>query len=184
MLVPINGEGKKRSYIITKIVQKKSLKQKSNKTKQLINSLCSDLVVNDTPLFSPTSRVLKHTDMMFLELKEIELDDEEPLYQCFGYGKNLSLWKDKDDSDDEDKKNCACEECTYNDICDEYRFGSYCVAAVERYYKENKFFATTKDAYVVFVSHYNRVLDVDSFNRDKASAGVRPSEVTQNRHIA
>ena len=55
MLVPFNGEGKKRSYIITKIVQKKSLKQKSNKIKQLINSLCSDLVVNDTPLFSPTS---------------------------------------------------------------------------------------------------------------------------------
>ena len=178
MLTPCNDEGKKRSYIITKVVKKKSKKHASHKIKMLINSLYADMVVNDTPMFSPTARVLKHSDVMFLELKEIELDEEEPRYNCFGYGKMIQLTKNEDDSDDEYKKNCACNECEYEDICDEYRFGSYCVASVERYYRENKFFVTTKDAYVVFVSHYNRALDFDSFNRHNESAGIRSSDVT------
>ena len=183
MIPAVNSDGKVRSYVITKVVKKETANSKSDKVKKLVSSLCTEVVVNDTPLCSVTSRHLKYSDYYLVELKDIELEDDVPVYQLFGYGRNLKLSRLPEGTlevdDDEQHARCDCNECEYADICDEYQYGPYCVAAVKRYYEENKFFATTKDAYIVFVSHYNRALDFKSFDRFNERKGVRPSDVTK-----
>lgn len=181
IVVPISGEGEK-SFIVTKVTKKKSKTAKQKKVNALLHSLITNCVVNDTPLCSVTARNLKTSDMLFMELKEVEDDEEEPLYNTFGYNPKLQLKKSCNDLEGPYKKNCACDDCEYIDICDEFRFGSYCVAAVERYYKENKYSATEKDAYIVYTSHYNRALDFHSFNPNCNRKGMRSTEVTRPPH--
>lgn len=124
----------------------------------------SDCNVNDTPLFSVTAHNVRSSDVFLLELKEFDNDNEpEPFYNYFGHDPELILKQSPFDPEGDYKKNCACGECEFEDIYDEYRFGPYCVQAVKRYYEENKFFVTMKDAYIVYVSHYNRALDYTSF---------------------
>ena len=59
-----------------------------------------------------------------------------------------------------------CEDCDI-DYCHEYLFGDYCIDATKRYYCDDRHTACLKQAYVVFESHYNRRLDVYSFNKKK-----------------
>ena len=172
ILVPVGGAGEK-TFIVTKVHKRKNKREKQQKVNSKLDSLVSKCTVNDTPLFSVTARNLRMNDLLFLELKEIEDDEEEPLYQCFGCDPKLRLKKSCFDLEGDFKKNCSCGDCESTDICDEYRFGPYCVAAVKRYYEENKFFAMLKDVYIVYVSHYNHALDLHSFNRDNERAGMR-----------
>ena len=181
ILVPVSGAGEK-TYIVTKVHKRKTKLEVQQKVNSKLDSLVSECVVNDTPLFSVTARNIRVSDLLFLELKEIEDEEEEPLYQCFGYNPKLCVMKSCFDLEGDYKKNCACQGCEFTDVCDEYRFGSYCVTAVKRYYEENKFFATLKDAYIVYVSHYNRALDLHSFNKDNESAGMRDTQVTKPPH--
>ena len=74
-----------------------------------------------------------------------------------------------------------CTEC-YHNCGDEYLFGPYCVAAVKRYFNENKYIASVKDAYVVFVEYYNRGLDWRSFETDDREVEFRPS-TTKMPHL-
>ena len=76
MIPAFNSEGKARSYVVTKVVKKETLKSKADKVKKLVNSLCSECVVNDTPLCSVTSRHLKYSDYYVLELKDVELEED------------------------------------------------------------------------------------------------------------
>ena len=74
------------------------------------------------------------------------------------------------------------QEEEYEYICNEYCFRLYCVSAVKGYYKENRFFATLKDTYIVFVSHCNHTLYFHSFNRHLEREGLRSTEVTKPPH--
>lgn len=151
------------------------------KANQDCTTFVSGCNVNDTPLFSVTARILKFSDMSFIELREFDNDAEpEPWYQVFGHNPKLILKPSPMDHLGEMKKNCSCDECEFYDVCDEYRFGPYCVAAVRRYFEENRFFVTLKDAYIVYASHYNRALDLDSFKRDNAERkGLRSTIITK-----
>ena len=181
-LVPMGQEGE-RTFIITKISKKKSNKTKETKMISLIHSHVSDCNVNDTPLFSVTAHNVRSSDVFLLELKEFDNDNEpEPFYNYFGHDPELILKQSPFDPEGDYKKNCACGECEFEDICDKYRFGPYCVQAVKRYYEENKFFVTMKDAYIVYISHYNRALDYVSFNRDQKSKGLRSTEINKSPH--
>ena len=181
LLVSAGGEGEK-SFIVTKVTKKKSRNARQKKVNTLLHLLISDCTVNDTPLCSVTARNLQTSDILFMELKEVEDDDEEPKYQCFGYDPNITMKKCYKDEKGEFMKNCACDDCEFIDVCDEYLFGAYCVAAVKRYYNKNKFFVTLKDAYIVYVSHYTRTLELKSFNRDNERKGMRNTEVTKPPH--
>ena len=112
------------------------------------------------PLTQQVACELFDSDVMFLNLKEIEENGPEPQYEVFG--ENEPLCYCLSDITKEFKINNNCKDC-YHDCCDEYRFGEYCVAAVKRYWKENKYTATLKDAYVHFTAHYNRALDWHSW---------------------
>ena len=154
-----SSEGKK-CFIIANIAKKKSKESKEKKMTLLIDSLVSGCNVNDTPLFLVAARILKFSDMSFIELREFDNDAEpEPWYQRFGHNPNLILKPSPMDHLGEMKKNCSCDECEFYDVCDEYRFGPYCVAAVRHYFEENRFFVTLKDAYIVYASHYNCALE-------------------------
>ena len=72
--------------------------------------------------------------------------------------------------------NSNCNDC-FADKCYEFMFGPYCVAAVKRYFEENSYCATTKDAYTVFVAHYNRRLDIHSFECSTAET-IRQTEIS------
>ena len=57
----------------------------------------------------------------------------------------------------------GCLDCSLRS-CDEHRYGEYCIAAVKRYYEQNKINATLKGAYVIFEAYYNRIRDVYDFD--------------------
>ena len=112
-----------------------------------------------------------------LHLKELEDDEVEPTYTCFGNDATLDLAAAPDDTGGEYKFNCRCEQCEGQDQCDEYAYGPYCVAVAKQYYAENKNFATVKNAYKVFVAHYNRAVDFHSFEGLDHKGTIRTTEI-------
>ena len=130
----------------------------------MIKSLLTKHPIFDDFAGSYAAREIFDSDVILLHLRELETDEEEPSYVMWGTDPKLKLNKYYVNEAGDKKANCDCDDCMFTDVCDESRFRSYCVAAVKRYYNENKYFATVKNAYVVFVSHYNRALDFNSFN--------------------
>ena len=149
-----------KSFFVSKVILKLNKETKKQNLTMKVNSLQAYTKVNDDPRTQQIAKDLLSSDLIFLEVKEVEEDDVEPRYELFGEGQPLC--KDHADISAEWKINNNCDGC-YADCCDEWRFGQYCVSAVERYYKENEHSATVKDAYVTFVAHYNRVLDWHSY---------------------
>ena len=169
-------------FVVTKVVRKKSKSTKEARMKSMIKSLLTKHPIFDDYAGSYAAREIFDSDVILLHLRELETDEEEPSYVMWGTDPNLKLNKHYVDEAGIEKANCDCDDCMFADVCDEYRFGSYCVAAVQRYYNENKYFATVKNAYVVFVSHYNRALDFKSFNLHNEQKGMRPTGITKPPH--
>ena len=145
----------------------------------LIESFFCYCCVYDSPLYGFAAKQIFNSHVVCLYLKELEDDEEEPVYIPFGTDKDLKLAVNPEEEDGEEKFNCACNGCLGQDACDEFFFGAYCVATVKRYFAENKYHCTIKGAYKVFVANYNRVLDYHSFDDNKESAGMRRTEVTR-----
>ena len=131
--------------------------------------------MRDDPRNQQIAASLLQSDILFLDIKEVESDDTGPVYEVFG--ENQPLCKDHAAISSEWKINSNCDGC-YADCCDEWRFGDYCVSAVKRYWNENSKTATVKDAYTTFLAHYNRVLDWHSFGEGDTHR-LRPSKLTK-----
>ena len=98
----------------------------------------------------------------------------------FGDNTNVKLATSTTDPDGDHKVNCDCNhDCNGQDECDEYIYGPYCVAAVKRYFEENKYHPSLRCAYQVYVAHNNRVLDFHLFNWHNKRAGMRQTEITK-----
>lgn len=135
----------------------------NNDVMRKLHSLETNTLVTNHP--NPDiKRNIRDSDVKFLNLTDIvEESHPEPVYTIFGEGvepiASLAIGcEDKERSPD-------CDECFY-DCCHEKLFGPYCCAAVKRYFDENEYEATLKDAYVVFIEHYNRQLDVYTYQQD------------------
>ena len=161
-------------FFITKIIRKSDPKKKAQALTLKVNSLIDYCNVVDDPLMQQVACEIYDSDLLFLHLKEIEEDDPEPVYEVFGDGQPLCY--DLADITKEFKINNNCKDC-YIDCCDEWRFGEYCVIAVKRYWRENQYTATLKNAYAHFVAHYNRALDWHSFGENPNR--LRRTQVTK-----
>ena len=167
-----------KSFFVSKIISKKDNKTKERDLTLKVNALVGYTKVNDDPQRQQIASEVLESDLLFLEIKEVDDDDIEPVYEVFGEGEPLC--KDHADIVSEWKVNNNCDDC-YADCCDEWRFGEYCVQAVKRYWNENSHSATIKGAYTTFVAHYNRVLDWHSFGEGDTHR-LRPTKVTQSPH--
>lgn len=134
--------------------------------------------VDDNPTKQQVGREILDMDIVFLHLKEIDDDDIEPRYEMFGEG--APLCRDHADIGARWNINNDCDGY-HIDCCDEWRFGQYCVSAVQRYWDENNYTATVKDAYIHFVAHYNRVLDWHSYG-DGHTHKLRSTQITKPPH--
>ena len=165
----------KTSFVVSKIIRNKDKHSKKIDLTLKVNALIAYTKVSDDPRKQQIASELLGSDLLFLEIKEIEEDDVEPVYEIFGEGEPLC--KDHADPFEGWKINNNCETC-YADCCDEWRFGQYCVSAVKRYWNENSHCATIKDAYIIFVAHYNRVLDWHSYG-EGYNHKLRPTRLTK-----
>ena len=156
------GRGEK-SFFVSKIIPKINKKTKEQNLTLKVNSLQAYAKVNDDPRTHQIAKDLLSSDLIFLEVKEVNEDDIEPRYELFG--ENQPLCKDHA---------AICSDWKINNNCD----NCYCVSAVKRYYVENEHSVTVKDAYVTFVAHYNRVLDWHSYGEGH-NHKLRKSQITK-----
>ena len=168
------GRGEK-SFFVSKIIPKINKKTKEQNLTLKVNALQAYAKVNDDPRTHQIAKDLLSSDLIFLEVKEVNEDDIEPRYELFG--ENQPLCKDHAAICSDWKINNNCDNC-YADCCNEWCFGQYCVSAVKRYYAENEHSVTVKDAYVTFVAHYNRVLDWHSYGEGHTHK-LRKSQITK-----
>ena len=159
------------------IYQAKVVKQKDQeaKDKDLKTTLAGlDYVtVNNNPLTQEVNKLVGESNVIFLNIKEVEEDDPEPRYFILdGAEAKPGIGQEEDTID------LHCTDC-YDDACCEYLWGPYCVAAVERYFCENNYMANERDAYVVFISHLNRRMDAHSYDESGASESLRPTQITR-----
>ena len=167
-----------KPFVVSKLTSNKELETKERNLTIQVNGLVAYSKVSDDPRRQHIASELLESDLLFLEIKEIEDNDTEPVYEVFGEGEPLC--RDHADISAEWKINNNCDSC-YADCCDEWRFGQYCVSAVKRYWNENSKNATIKDAYTTFAAHYNRVLDWHSYGEGDTHA-LRPSKLTKPPH--
>ena len=172
----INGEGAvgELAFYVSKIITKTDPKRKDASLTIKIDSMIAYCPVKDDPQQQQVACEIFDSDIMFLNLKEVEDDDPEPKYEVFGEKEPLCY--DLADITKEFTINNNCKDC-YHDCCDEYRFGEYCVVAVERYWKENKYTATLKEAYVHYIANYNRALDWHSYGENPRK--LRKTQITK-----
>ena len=111
----------------------------------------------------------------FFILAEVEDGSEEPRYWVC---KGIDSYTLKANANPEAGDTCmrGCEDC-YMDACRKYLYRPYLVAAVERYYRENTHIASLCDAYVYYVGHYNRRLDIHSYDESRNAESLKPSEI-------
>ena len=147
-----------RSFFVSKIIYKKDNLSKERDLTLKLNAFLAYTKVDDNPKKQQVALEVHQSDIDELELTEIgeEQDHIKPTYEVFG--SDQPLCKDHADIASEWKINNNCPNC-YIDCCGEWRFGQYCVSAVERYWDENKHSATLREAYIHFIAHYNCVLD-------------------------
>ena len=165
----------KKSVVVSKIVYNNDNQINEKDLTLKLNSLVTYAKVDDDPKKQQVGYEVFYTDIIELELTEISEDDLEPRYEIFGA--DQPLCKDHAEIASEWKINNDCPSC-YLDCCDEWRFGQYCVSAVERYWNENSHSATVREAYIHFVAHYNRVLDWHSYG-DGFTHKLRKTQITK-----
>ena len=129
--------------------------------------------VNDNPLTQEVNKLVKESDVVFLNIKEVEEDDPEPRYFISDGVESKPGIGQEDNTID-----LHCTDC-YDDACCEYLWGPYCVAAVERYFCENNYIANKRDAYVIFLAHLNCRMDAHSYDESGASETLRPTQITK-----
>ena len=118
-----------------------------------------NVVVTNDALNSKAASSIFESDVRFLNMKEIVEEDHPcPVYELFGPNAETTI-NPSNTEDTDHKINTKCDDC-FIDCCHEFLFGPYCVSAVERYYEEDPFNTTVKDAYVVFIEHYNHILEI------------------------
>ena len=129
--------------------------------------------VRDNPLLQEVAKLVKQSDVIFLNVQEVEEDIPEPRF---------FVWDGVDAikgcGQEEETIHPRCRDC-FADACCEFLWGLYCLAAVERYFHENYSIANEKDAYVVFTSHFNRQLDIHSYNESGNAEALRPTQITK-----
>ena len=169
-------EGKESPKILpiyeAKVIKKRSLEEKDADLRFTLDTM-EYVTCNDDPLRQRISGNIHFSDVLLLNVKEIEEEETEPVYIVF-YDVESKPGPGREDEGD--TMSCNCDECFY-DACCEYLFGVYCVAAARRYFEENSYIATERDAYAVFVAHFNRRLDLHSFENSDAER-LRPTEVS------
>ena len=132
--------------------------------------------IQDNPMDNiDIARQIYDSDVQFLNLHEVEEDDLEPVYEM--WGENATISKSIVDICGDHRLNDDCDDCDLS-ACHEFLFGDYCVAAVRRYFNENSYIATIKDAYVTFVVHYNRAIDYTGFV-EADHHKIRPTTVSK-----
>ena len=129
--------------------------------------------VTDNPLHQTVANVLLESDMRFMNLQEEVSEEPEFVLSA----SDAELIKPASGTVPDFTKNIQCRDCT-SEIYDEYLFSKYCVAAVRRYMSENQLNASLKNAYVTFIAHYNRALDVQSFEENEGNL-LRESRITR-----
>lgn len=112
-----------------------------------------------------------------MHLDDIEEEDPEPEYVLFGLDPGTKTARYPTNEEEDDTLNVRCQDCAI-DYCDEYLHGGYCACAVKRYWEENKYTATVRNAYVVWITHYNRRLDNKSY-RDNLEGYLRDSQMSK-----
>ena len=167
---------------VGRIARKQNTSSKSMKVHKLVDTLDTncDHITND-PLQTYISDRTLQSDVVFLELKDIEEEDPEPVYHHFGEDqeKNLVVSPTGVDHFGEPVMlNGKCDDC-YVDYCDEFTYGPYCCAAVKRYWNENQTTATERNAYAVWLCHYNRALDWKSYTDSGFSERIRDTEISK-----
>ena len=129
--------------------------------------------VRDDPLSQEVAKLVKQSNVIFLNVQEVEEGIPEPRF---------FVWDGVDAikgcGQEEETIHPRCRDC-FADACCEFLWGLYCLAAVERYFHENYFIANEKDAYVVFTSHFNRQLDIHSYNESGNAEALRPTQITK-----
>ena len=164
----------------------KIIRSKKQKTKEEIDEEMNRVlrvcdythdIITDNPLHQAVNYEVRESDIRFMHLAEVVQDSEEPRYWVW---KDIDSYKPKAASDEEAGDTCmrGCEDC-FLDACCEYLYGPYLVAAVKRYYEENPHIATLRDAYVYYIGHFNRRLDIHSYHESGNAERLRASEITK-----
>ena len=143
-----NDDGKVIPIYQAKVVKSKKAAAMDCKIRNLLAGL-NYVTVRDDPLSQEVAKLVKESDVIFLNIKEVKTDDPEPRYFVFdGVKSKVGIGHEEDTMD------CEYEDC-FIDACYEYLWGPYCVAAVKHYFEENYYIATEKDAYVIYIAHLN-----------------------------
>ena len=134
-------------------------------------------IISDDPSHGFINYAIHESDVRFLNLEEVDEEHTDPpIYVVFG---DVESYKGIGHSGDmTDTCMHGCEEC-YLDACCEFLFGPYCYAAVKRYYREHSYTATIREAYVYFVAHFNRQLDLHSYKESGNSESLRDSDISK-----
>ena len=155
-----------------KIVKKKNFESKENELDVVLKGL-DYVTVNNNPLTLKVNKLVRESDVIFLNIKEIEEDENKPRYFVFD---GVEAIKGIDREDETIHPTCSEHFC---DACYEYLWGPYCVAAVERYFKENHYIANERVAYVIYVVHLNCRLDAHSYDDSGAAERLRLTQITK-----
>ena len=159
---------------------KKSKKELSKEIERTLMSCdFTHRMITDDPAHHAVNNEVKYSDVIFLNLKEFEEEDPEPIFALFANCESYP-GTGRDTCEDPTEHTCmrGCNEC-FLDACCEYLYGPYCFAAVKRYFFENTHIATLRDAYVYYVAHYNRQLDTQSYRESGNGECLRPSTISK-----
>ena len=114
-------------------------------------------LITDDPVQTPLNNEVMESDIHFMHLKEVEDDDIKPRYWVFNGVESCKGVGHK-----EDTMMCECKDCYVDTWC-KYLFGPFYVAIVKRYFEEKPQIAIMREAYVHYLSTYNRQLDLHSY---------------------
>ena len=155
-----------------KVVKKKNREAKEKELDVALKGL-NYVTVNDDPLTLEVNKLVRESNVIFLNIKEVEEDKNEPRYFVWDWVEAIKGLGREDET-----IHPTCTDCFY-DTCHGYLWGPYYVAAVERYFKENHYIANERVAYVIYVAHYNHRLDVHSYDGSGAAERLRPTQITK-----
>ena len=155
-----------------KVVKKKDQEAKQRELATTIKDL-DYITVQDDPLSQEVSKLVRESNVLFLNIKEMEGQESEPRYFMFETVEPIRGMGREDETIHPNCADCFC------DACYKYLWGPYCIAAVERYFEENKYIANKRDAYVVYVAHLNRRLNAHSYDDSGNAEALRPTQISR-----
>ena len=170
------GPDPKNSKVIpiyeAKVVKKKNQEIGASEINNTLKGL-DYVAVHDDPIAQEVGKLIKTSDVIFLNIKEVEEEEPEPRYFLWDGVEAI-----KGIGREDETIHPTCEDC-FCDACFKYLWGPYCVAAVERYFEENHYIANERDAYVIYVAHFNRRLDAHSYDDSGNAEQLRPTQITR-----